>query len=436
MATPSKDYRYSVEFNIHAVDAPGTHLARKGDIYLNICVLGVHKRTRLMPPHLPMHIDQKLFFEKVFKFCYDVEEIIERLEREHILIELIQNDIPSPILLASYETRAKDFLYPYSSNRIEYTGLRRYVLLTRTIDFPGISPSFEFSTSPSVIDVTGLTLSTTKTHGEIKFPKRSASPTWKPPSAYPTRPRLNDSANVSRSITSHTISSALRHDYGQQETQEKLRELAVDRDINYVTPIDKTKGRPPFVVRHVTNDLIGRRPKSHTIFKDGVVVNNYTLARGETSASLNSFDGDFNRSRSLSPVLGRSISSFGGRARSPSPSRRSLKLSQSMNFDSRERSRSPSQYLYNDYTADNDIYSSSPPRHLMSPTLLRDSFRYRYRYSPAADLSDKVINTLRRNLTSYSSRPWHRYYSSYRYSDGHIDDDDDVLERSRRLTQD
>lgn len=40
----------------------------------------------------------------------------------------------------------------------------------------------------------------------------------------------------------------------------------------------------------------------------------------------------------------------------------------------------------------------------MSPTLHRDSFRYRYRYSPAADLSDKVIRTLRRNLDSYVSQ--------------------------------
>jgi len=58
--------------------------------------------------------------------------------------------------LASYETSAKDFLYPYSSDRIQYTGLRRYILLSRTIDFPGISPSFEFSVSPSIDDVTGI----------------------------------------------------------------------------------------------------------------------------------------------------------------------------------------------------------------------------------------------------------------------------------------
>lgn len=75
---------------------------------------------------------------------------------EHVLIELIQDDVPSPIVLASYEASARDFLYPYSWDRIEYTGLRRYVLLVRTIDFPGISPSFEFSTSPTLDDVTGL----------------------------------------------------------------------------------------------------------------------------------------------------------------------------------------------------------------------------------------------------------------------------------------
>ncbi len=81
---------------------------------------------------------------------------------EHVLIELIQKDFPTPILLANYETTAKDFLYPYSWDRIEYTGLRRYVLLSRTINFPGISPSFEFSTSPSIDDVTGLTLTSTR----------------------------------------------------------------------------------------------------------------------------------------------------------------------------------------------------------------------------------------------------------------------------------
>jgi len=58
---------------------------------------------------------------------------------------------------------------------------------------------------------------------------------------------------------------------------------------------------------------------------------------------LYSYDDGLNRSRSISPVLGRSISLIGGRARSPS------KLSQSMDFERRGRSQSPQRYLYNDY---------------------------------------------------------------------------------------
>ncbi len=39
-----------------------------------------------------------------------------------------------------------------------------------------------------------------------------------------------------------------------------------------------------------------------------------------------------------------------------------------------------------------------------SATLVRDPFRYRYQQSPAGELSDKVIHTLRRNLESYVRR--------------------------------
>ena len=72
---------------------------------------------------------------------------------------------------------------------------------------------------------------------------------------------MNDLRNLSRSAVSHTISSAIKNDYGQRDTQEKLRELAVDRDIHYVTPTDKTQGRPPFVVRHVGKSSLFKRRK-------------------------------------------------------------------------------------------------------------------------------------------------------------------------------
>lgn len=83
------------------------------------------------------------------------------------MIELLQTGVSSSVVLASYETSAKEFLYPYSYDRVQYTGLRRYILLNRTIDFPGISPSFEFSVSPSIDDVTGLKRAM-KTRKQIK----------------------------------------------------------------------------------------------------------------------------------------------------------------------------------------------------------------------------------------------------------------------------
>lgn len=120
---------------------------------------------------------------------------------------------------------------------------------------------------------------------------------------------------MSRSITAHTISSAVKNDYGQRETKEKLRELAVDRDINFVVPVDKTRGRPPFVVRHADPSLIDRQPKSHQVLNDGLVINDYTLSRPDLSSSLNSLENDFQRSRSISPVVGRKVNLT--RSRSP-----------------------------------------------------------------------------------------------------------------------
>ncbi|UJR28900.1 hypothetical protein I4U23_010118 [Adineta vaga] len=496
MATSGKSYKYSVELDVHAIDAPGTRFTSKGDIYVNICLLGIHKRTRLLPPHLPMHVDQKFYFDKTFKSCYDPRDIIERLKREHVLIELLQANGSSPILLASYETSAKDFLYPHSWERIQYMGLRRYVLLSRTIDFPGVSPSFEFTVSPSIDETRGLRKST-KTYKQPKpvdsydkSPKRAKSPAWKPSSAYPNRSSLNHSPNVSRSLTSHTISSAVKNDYSHRETQEKLRELAVPGEVRYVVPLDKTIGRKPFVVRHVDNNLIGRTPNSHVVLNEGLIVNDYSLSRAESLASLNSLDDGANRSRSISPVHNRSIRSTGARTRSPSPSRRSVRSEHSIDFERqrpperRSHSRSSTRRLYNNsddegdyHNQENeyhstkdcaicrlhrihseqsrkaksleqqqfasisnrksyipDIYTSRTSRPITSATLLRDPFRSRHQQSPAGELSDKVIHTLRRNLDSYSSQPWHNYYSSFRYSDGHIDDDE-LLERSRRLTE-
>ena len=51
-----------------------------------------------------------------------------------------------------------------------------------------------------------------------------------------------------------------------------------------------------------------------------------------------------------------------------------------------------------------DIFTHDSPRPVTSATLVRDPFRHRHRQSPAGELSDKVIHTLRRNLESYVRR--------------------------------
>jgi hypothetical protein len=75
---------------------------------------------------------------------------------------------------------------------------------------------------------------------------------------------------------------------------------------------------------------------------DGLVVNDYTLSRPESFTSFYASDSGLNRSRSISPVLGRSIDLTGGRGRSP-------KITRSINFERQARSQSPQRYLSNEY---------------------------------------------------------------------------------------
>jgi len=50
---------------VHEVSAPGARLAQKEDLYLNVCLLGQQRRTRLMQPSFPLKFADHLIFEKV-----------------------------------------------------------------------------------------------------------------------------------------------------------------------------------------------------------------------------------------------------------------------------------------------------------------------------------------------------------------------------------
>ncbi|CAF0820725.1 unnamed protein product [Didymodactylos carnosus] len=239
----------------------------------------------------------------------------------------------------------------------------------RTIDFPGISPSFEFSTSTSITEITGVELSTLNklsksNNTSVRSVKRSKSPNFAQSANNSLRPI---SGNISRSLmnsslTNHTISSAIKNDYGKRQTREKLNELAIPGEVKHIVPLDKTNGRRPFV----DNSLIGRQPKSHIVLNDGLVIKDFTFSQlrpeSALSYSYNESNAQKSRSRSISPVIGRNVSfskhiSSPIRAQTPSYSR--PKTSQSLDFGHVSRSR----------TRDNDEQqrkrsrSSSPINH-------------------------------------------------------------------------
>ena len=53
------------------VSAPGVRLANKGDLYLNVCLLGQQRRTRLVQPLFPLKFGDHLMFEKVEFFLHN-----------------------------------------------------------------------------------------------------------------------------------------------------------------------------------------------------------------------------------------------------------------------------------------------------------------------------------------------------------------------------
>lgn len=92
----------------------------------------------------------------------------------------------------------------------------------------------------------------------------------------------------------------------------------------------------------MNNNLIGRQPLSHVVLNDGLVVNDYSLSRVDSSLSLHSLNGGTNRSRSISPGnIRNAAGSARARTRSPSASRRSARTSQSVDFERRRPSPSP-----------------------------------------------------------------------------------------------
>ena len=62
----SKSIRIQLEVDVHAVTCPGVWFPCKSPVYLSICFLGFHVRTKPFPANFPLLFNDKFVFEKTF----------------------------------------------------------------------------------------------------------------------------------------------------------------------------------------------------------------------------------------------------------------------------------------------------------------------------------------------------------------------------------
>ncbi|XP_067678353.1 spermatogenesis-associated protein 6-like isoform X1 [Haliotis asinina] len=275
---PRRALRCVVDLNINTVSAPGVWLPSKEDIYLSVCVFNQYRNTRLVTSVFPLLINETFRFEKTYYTAVDPGHVAELLEDELIIFELLQLSeyTDGAVRLATFSTNARDFLYPYPSLAPIYSSADREILMSRTIAFPGISPKLEFSTRSVIRESLSPEADALEDalEDERQARRRKARRT---PSARrcrsPTRIyyrvdndyQLPTSAFLSRS---RSCSPSLRAKYD---------------DTSLENTID---GRPPFVVRKLSDDLIGRNPGGPTAKTAKSKKKSSLLSRSPSTTSL------------------------------------------------------------------------------------------------------------------------------------------------------
>ncbi|KAL0970332.1 hypothetical protein UPYG_G00240560 [Umbra pygmaea] len=145
-----KAMKVVVELQLRAVSCPGVHLPAKDDIYLSVCFMSQYCMSQCLPPVFPMLFREKMRFEKMFHCAVDPGDVAELLEWETVKVELVQLTPPVGESLACFEEDTRHFLFPEPRLVPTTSGMDREVLMTRSINFPGIAPKLEFSTRTTV----------------------------------------------------------------------------------------------------------------------------------------------------------------------------------------------------------------------------------------------------------------------------------------------
>ncbi|XP_004080145.1 spermatogenesis associated 6-like protein isoform X1 [Oryzias latipes] len=143
-------FKVRVEIKFRAVSCPGVHLPAKEDVYLSVFVTGQYHQSECLPAVFPLLFQEKMTFEKIFRYAFDPGDVAVMLEHETVRVELVQLIPPAGHLLASFEENTRNFLFPEPKLVPPFSGLDREALMVRAPYFPGIAPRLEFSTKTSI----------------------------------------------------------------------------------------------------------------------------------------------------------------------------------------------------------------------------------------------------------------------------------------------
>jgi len=152
---PNKSLAVSVDLTLYSVSCPGVILKDREEIFVELCVFGLHKQSISVPAIFPLYFNERFKFRKVFYNCVNPLELHDALSNETATIEVVQKSrfIHAGVVLASMELTAKDFLFPYPSAVPVYSGADREILLNKTLHFNGINPKMEFASVTAVNEV-------------------------------------------------------------------------------------------------------------------------------------------------------------------------------------------------------------------------------------------------------------------------------------------
>lgn len=150
---PNKSLKCETCLKVNVISCPGVWLQCRNDIFLKIFMFGKYEYTRLIIAIFPLLIFEKFHFQKSFPDCSDPADLASALENEQVFLELVQvsHYRRKGTILATYESTARDFLFPLPIIRPTYTESERELLFTSSAQFSGIiAPKLEFSTTTMI----------------------------------------------------------------------------------------------------------------------------------------------------------------------------------------------------------------------------------------------------------------------------------------------